>query len=422
MPSFRALPLAALALLAACVIPEEAYDTAPDTPPARPGELVVADARVGALQLHAVGDEASLPVITLRGRDQLRLEFDLVGEEIGQPLEISFEHASRTGRSELLPSEFLTSFESDRILLYERSTTSATVPYVHYTYDFPNRQIGFKISGNFRAVVSTTAGARLFEIPFYVSEELADVQLAFGSTVQGGSVGFAVQPAARLRPDARLSEFDGSMFTVCFGRNGRTDQLRCAPEPSLVDLALYQFYLPRDRAFAEQEALFELDLGFLGTNSDVLEVDRAARPPTALLDLDYEEFGGDVRQPTLASIPLIETAYRDVGRADTDGQYVATTFQYVPPNSRQSPRRVFVVGPFNGWKPRPDAEMEWVEAQGRYVATLLLKQGRYVYGYDGPTTQTPGLGTPSVFTAFVYLADPQRFTDRLIAVRSAVAR
>jgi hypothetical protein len=66
--------------------------------------------------------------------------------------------------------------------------------------------------------------------------------------------------------------------------------------------------------------------------------------------------------------------------------------------------------------------MRWVEADGRYVATLLLKQGRYVYGYEGVAVETPSLSAASLFTAYVYLDDPRRFTDRLIAVRSGVAQ
>jgi hypothetical protein len=424
MPSPRVLTLAALFVAAGCALPEEATTSGPTetAPPARVGETVIADPRVGALQLHQTGDEATLPVVTLGAQQTLRLQFDLVGQQAGAPLEVRFVHTDRQGRSQLLPTEYLTGFESDQILDYERSTSSVQVPYVHYSYDFPNANIGFKISGNYRAIVRDGDGRLLFDVPFFVSEQLAQVELAFGATVQDGSVGFAVQPAARLRPDPRLQEFDGSRYTVCFGRNGRTDDFRCAPEPSLVDLALFQFYLPRSAAFPEQEALFELDLGFLGVNTEVLEVDRTTTPPSALLDLDYAEFGGDVRQAVIASIPLVGSVYRDVGRADVDGQYVEVTFQYVPPQSRQSPRRVYVVGSFNGWERTPESEMRWVEADGRYVATLLLKQGRYVYGYEGVAVETPSLSAASLFTAYVYLDDPRRFTDRLIAVRSGVAQ
>ncbi len=412
-----------MALASACALPEEGFDAGPTSaaPAARPGQWVVADTSVGTVQLHAVGDEASLPIVLLGGGGALRLGFDIRGRQVGQALDVSFVHTDRRGQERLVPSEYMTGFETDQILDYRTSGTSVAVPYTHYSYSFPNASIGFRVSGNYRIQVRDQ-GRLLLEAPFYVSEQLAEVELAFGATVQGGSVGFAVQPAARLRPDASISEFDGSRYTVCFARNGRTDQMRCAPEPSLIDLALYQFYLPREDAFAEQGSLFEVDLGFLGLNSEIVDIDPAARPPTAILDLDYADFGGDVREPVLAAVPLVSSVFRDVGQAQIDGEYVDVTFRYVPPGSRQSSRRVFVSGSFNGWNPGARDELRWVEAESRYQGTLSIKQGRYVYAYTGAPSGTPGLGAPSVFTAYVYLDDPRRFTDRLVAVRSGVAR
>jgi hypothetical protein len=416
--------LGLLMALSACALPEEGFETgtAPPPPAAAPGQWIIGDARVGATQLHRTGDEASLPVLRLGDPGTLTLAFDLLGRETGDILDVTFLHTDRRGRETLLPSEYLTGFERDDLLDYERSGTAVGAPYVHYRYAFPNATIGFEISGNYRVRVTTRDGALLFEAPFYVTEELADVEFAFGSVLRGGSVASSIQPAARLRTDPRLAEFDASQFTVCFARNGLTDGIRCAPEPSLIDLSLYQFYLPRDQAFPQLPPLFEVDLGLLALNNEVVDVDRAARPPTATLDLDYAEFGGDVRDAVLASTPLISAVYRDVGRADVDAQYVDVTFRYVPPTGRTGGRRVHVRGSFNGWRATPQSEMSWVAEEGRYEATLRIKQGRYVYGYSPVSDRAGVLGQPTLFTAFVYLADPRRFTDRLVAVRSGVAR
>ncbi len=413
-----------LLCLSACALPEEAATDgpAPAVRQAAPGEWLILDDRLGAVQLYRTGNEASLPVVTLGGTETLTLAFDLLGEGVGRPLEITFRHTDRLGREDLLPSEFLTGFERDNLLDYERSGPVVTVPYVHYEYTFPNSSIGFEVSGNYRAVVTETDGTPLFDIPFYVTEQQADVDLAFGSAIQGGSTGLSIQPAARLRPSPRLDEFDASRFVVCFARNGLSQGIRCAPDPSLIDLALYQFYLPREDVFEPAAPLYQLDLGYLGPNADVIDVDRAATPPTALLDLDYAEFGGDVRDAVLADAPLVGSVYEDVGRADTDAQYVAVRFQYVPPGSRQLARRVYVRGSFNGWRATPSSELAWVPENGRYEGTLLVKQGRYVYSYAPVPRQTAPLNPPSLFTALVYLDDPRRFTDRLIAVQSDVAR
>ncbi|MDT0630793.1 type IX secretion system plug protein domain-containing protein [Rubrivirga litoralis] len=426
MTPARSLALLVVCALAACAPPDEAFDgDGPAPAPVRaaaPGEWVYASDAVGAAQLYQTGDEASLPVLTLGGAGTLTLAFDLLGQEAGAPLDVSFVHTDRLGRPDLVPSEYLTAFERDDILDYRPSGAAVAVPYVHYEYAFPNESIGFRVSGNYRVRVSRPDGTPLFEAPFYVSEELAQVGLAFGAAVQGGTVGTSIQPSVQVRPDRRIAQFDASQYTVCFARNGQTDGVRCAPQPSLIDLALFQFYLPRDDVFEPAAPLYEFDLGLLGLGTDVVEVDRAARPPTAVLDLDYAEFGGDVRDPVLAATPLIGAVYRDVGTSDTDAQYVDVLFRYVPPGSRQLTRRVYVQGSFNGWRREPSTELAWVEAEGRYEGVVLVKQGRYVYGYAPPPARVAPAARPQLFTAFVYLQDPILFTDRLVAVQSGVAQ
>lgn len=426
MPLVSRAALAALLVLAACAPPDELTEGDGEVPvpvrSAAPGEWVYASPALGAAQLYRTGDEASLPVLTLGTRQTLTLAFDLVGEEAGRPLDVTFVHTDRLGRPDLVPTEYLTGFERDDILDYRRSGAAVAVPYIHYEYVFPNESIGFRISGNYRVLVSEPDGTPVFEAPFYVSEEAAEVGLAFGAAVQGGSVGTSIQPSVRVRPADRIRAFDASQFTVCFARNGRTEGVRCAPQPSLIDLALYQFYLPRDDVFEPADPLFEVDLGYLALNTEVVDVNRTARPPTAVLDLDYAEFGGDVRDPVLAATPLIGTVYRDVGTSDTDAQYVDVLFRYVPPASRQLTRRVYVQGSFNGWRRAPSSELAWVEEEQRYEGVVSVKQGRYVYGYAPPPDRIAPVARPQLFTAFVYLQDPRLFTDRLVAVQSGVAR
>jgi hypothetical protein len=415
------LALVALAALgfAACSLPPEAYDSAPvDAPTVA---LAATDSTVRTVQLHITGEEASLPVLSLRGSQTLSLAFDVLTDEGGRPLEVSFQHTTREGRPDLLPTEYLTGFERDDITDY-RASGSTAVPYVHYEYSFPNALVGFRLSGAYRLRVAERGGPVLFERVFYVSEDQAEVDLAFGATLAGGDVGLSVQPAARVRPRASLNDFDAFQYTVCFARDGRVDAPRCAPEPRLVDLALFQFHLPVEQAFPPPGPLFELDLGLLASNEQVLDVDRTARPPSALLDLDYADFGGDVRDAVLA-VPLVETVFRDAGDARTEAEYVDVTFRYVPEGSRESPRPVYVRGTFNGWRTGPEFLMTWRPEGRRYERTLRIKQGAYVYGYTspgGPARRQVALGQSNLYTAFVYLADPSRFTDRLVAVQSTL--
>lgn len=421
MTAARPLALAAVlaAGLAACGAPPE---FATDGTPVSPAGSVAPDSLTASVQLHVAGEESSLPVHVLGSGDPLRLAFDRLIDDTGRPLEVTFVHTDRDGREDLLPTEYLTGFDRDDITDYQRSGFTG-VPYVHYEYTFPNPRIGFRVSGLYRLEVRD-AGQLLFARPFLVVEPLAEVEMGFGTTLAGGGAGVTTQPAARLTPGPRLSGFDAFQYTVCFARDGRLEAARCAPEPTAIDQAFFQYYLRREAAFEPSEPLFQLDLGLLTTNVQVVELDPAAQPPTAVLDLDYADFGGEVLDAVLATAPVIDDAYLDVGRARTDAKYVDVRFRYVPPGSRQVARPVYVLGGFNGWQPSPAARMEWIAAEGRYERTIRLKQGRYVYGYvspGGPSRAGVSIGQPTLFTAMVFLRDPARFTDRLVAVESVVS-
>ena len=415
----RASALLVALAVSSCTLPPEAFDSDPAA--AASTSPAATDARVRTVQLHLTGEEASLPVLSLRGSQTLTLAFDVLTDGGGEPLEVSFQHTTRDGRPDLLPTEYLTGFERDDITDY-RASGGTAVPYVHYQYAFPNALVGFELSGAYRLRVAQRGGAVLFERAFYVSEDQAETTLAFGATLAGGDAGLSVQPAARIQPRAALGDYDAFQYTVCFARDGRIEAPRCAPEPRLLDATLFQFYLPREAAFAPPAPLFELDLGLLATNQQVVDVDRAARPPTALLDLDYADFGGDVRDAVLG-VPLVAAVFRDAGDVRTQAEYVDVTFRYVPEGQRESLRPVFVRGSFNGWQSGPDVLMAWVPEVRRYERTVRLKQGAYVYEYVSPggaPRRQVAIGQTSLYTAFVYLADPARFTDRLVAVQSSL--
>ena len=421
----RLLLLCLACWVSACALPPEQTGESPPPPPVQadgPARLQVADATVRTVQLYETSQEASLPVLTLGSGQTLTLAFDrLVDAPSG--VSVRFRHLGLDGPSDLLPTEYLTGFERDDILDYRPSGATA-IPYVHYEYTFPNARIGFRMSGAYEVTaLDARTGDVLLTAPFFVTEQSASVQLAFGTTLLDGAVGTAIQPAARVARGPRLERYDAFQFTVCFARNGRLDDVRCAPEPRLVDLAQFQFYLPRSEAFSPGQPLFEVDLGGLQTNTEVVDVDRSARPPTALLDLDNPAFGGDVRDAVLASTPLVDGAYRDPGVSETDAEYVETTFRYVPPDERRVAGGVRLTGTFSGWQ--PSVELAWDASVRRYEGTMLLKQGLYVYAYAlprGARRDVFAVGQESLFTAFVYLRDPQLFTDRLVAVESGIAR
>ena len=431
--TFRPLPiLFALLLtgaLAGCATMEEGASAegerygAPDAP----GLVLGRSAEtVRTIQLYRSGDEGSLPILPFASGQTLTLEFDVLAD-FGETFSVYFYHADRQWRRDLLPVEYLKTFQSDDILDYEPSLATE-VRYSHYTYEFPNQNIQFLRSGNYILRVTEPGDERaiIFERAFFVTEQAAEVDFAVRSGLGSGSY---FQPIARLRPPDALDNpvFD---YNVCFVRNGRLALARCAEDPTLVGGSLFEFLLPRQSAFTFDGPLYELDLSYLQAGPQVVDVSLDTSPYTVTLDLDYARFGGDLFDRDLTGQTLVSTVVQDApGPADIGAEYVEAAFRFVPQDEQQAAGPVVLTGSFNDWAIDPAYELAWNAAEGRYETTVLLKQGRYVYQYyvDDPAEQerirrTAGLGQPNLYTAFVYLYDPSFNTDRLLAVTNILGQ
>lgn len=429
-PRLLACALAA-ALLAGCAGSEEAARRpAPRGGSALTGfSLARAAENVRTVQLYRTGDESSLPLIALEAGETLTLEFDVL-ESFGEPLSVYFYHADRNWRRDLMPVEFLATFQSDDLLDYTPSVATE-VAYAHYAYTFPNANIEFLRSGNYVVRVTEAGDERavLLERPFFVSEQRGEVELAVQDVLGTGIGGSFFQPVARIRPPSGIDSpiYD---YNVCFARNARFDLSRCSAEPTLFGASLFQFHLPEEAAFRPEGPLYELDLTLLQAGPQVVSVDYRTSPYTVLLQPDHARFGGDIlAEAALSGQPVIGQVLDAGAEPEVRAQYVEARFAFVPQEERPAAGPVILTGSFNGWQIDPAYELSWDAEAGRYEGAFLLKQGLYTYSYyvDDPAERerlrrTVQIGQPNLYTALVYLYDPTHDTDRLLTVRNILGQ
>ncbi|NBC16880.1 MAG: DUF5103 domain-containing protein [Bacteroidetes bacterium] len=374
--------------------------------------------------------EDELPVLALDPRGdvrQLKLEFDLM-EPNGRPLSIYFYHADRTWRRDLIPSEYLTAFQRDDLLDYTPSRNTL-VRYTHYTYTFPNNSIGFRVSGNY--ILRVTEQGResevLFEMPFFITEDVGSPELALNALPMPGQNAPNVQPLLTFSPPSSL---EGNVFdySVCFVRNVQYDGARCNDRPSLNRQPDLLFDLQRETSFPPPSADYVLDLSTLRTGGDIQETDLTTSPYRIGLEPDYARFPATSAEPFLNGQLVVSGAVRDVAEPDIAAEYVETTFRFVPPDEQRLPGGVMLTGSFNGWSFDLANQLDWVAERGRYEGTLLLKQGLYEYRYTSRNRQAQRElsnnlpRTANRYTAFIYFADNSLNTDRLLAVQGTRTR
>lgn len=389
-------------------------DAAPDLAP--PSE------DVRTIQLYRGEDERQLPVTSLQGGDPLTLEFDLM-EKQGRPLSISFHHADRRWQRDLSASEAMESFQDDNLVDY-RASRGTDVPYVHYTYRFPNDDIRFRVSGNF-VVRVTERGRRdsvLFEKAFFVTEGEGGLQIGAETFVVPDQRQPSVQPIARYDPPTSLPG-DPFGYSVCFVRNGRLSDGRCDERPRLMDQPQLRFELDRRQSFSPTTADYALDLGALERASKIERMDRTVSPIQVLLAPDYARFEDAAPGQSLNGQIVVRNALQSQADPALTAEYVRTTFAFVPPDAQPYSDEVTVAGSFSGMNPARGTYMEWVDARDRYEGEVLLKQGLYQYFYSTPDPslqQEIRRSRPrasSTYMAFVYYRDSSRNTDRLLQVK-----
>jgi len=399
---------------------EEQSSSAPAQPSTQP-DLAALSETVRTIQLYRGDDERRLPVVSIDNGTALTLEFDLM-EEQGRPLSVYFQHADRTWRRDLQPSQALESFQNDRLVDY-RSSRGTDVSYVHYQYRFPNDDIRFRVSGNYILRV-TERGRRdsvLFERPFFVTEKQGNLQLGAESLPIPGQQRPMIQPRVRFTPP---SEIRGDSFghAVCFVRNGRLADTRCVDRPLLARQPELEFELERERAYAPATVEHRIDLSELRSRTQIARVERTNSPIQAVLDPDYARFDESTLKGDLNGQTIVRSALTSRVDPVLSAEYVETTFTFVPSDKRPYTSPPVVAGSFSGMDPARGTRMEWNAVQGQYEGTVLLKQGIYPYFYS---TSDPALareirGTQRRFTstymAFVYYRDARLNTDRLLQV------
>ncbi len=387
-------------------------------------DLALQDDDIRTIQLYRGTDESSLPVTVLESGKALTLEFDLMNRE-GRPLSIYFYHADRNWNRDLSPNQFLESYRDDDLVEY-RPSQGTVVPYVHYTYRFPNDDIRFRLSGNYvlRVTERGQEDAVLFERAFFVTDEVGSLTMGSESIVVPGQSEQTVRPVARFNPPTNLRG-DPFGYTTCFVRNGRLSDTRCKDRPRLSNQPKLAFELDRNRAFAPTTADYTVDLSNLRGGAQVERTDRTVTPIRALLEPDYAQFSGRALDATLNNGQILIrealTAYSDPART---AEYVRTTFAFVPPEERPLAGGVVVAGSFSGMDATRGTEMDWKPTRSRYEGEVLLKQGHYQYFYQASdpllrkTVRESQSRLQNTYTTFVYYEDASKSTDRLFRVNS----
>ncbi|MDR1761763.1 MAG: DUF5103 domain-containing protein [Bacteroidales bacterium] len=134
------------------------------------------DNEIKTLQIYQSGNPFSYPVLTLGSNEQLSVSFDQMSHST-QNYSYAIVHCNADWTpSGLFEAEYIDGFSKNIIENYELSMNT-TLDYMHYWFDFPNRDFQFKVSGNYvvKVYVDNEPDKVLCTATFSVVEPLVNV-------------------------------------------------------------------------------------------------------------------------------------------------------------------------------------------------------------------------------------------------------
>lgn len=384
---------------------------------------------IKSIQLYPKTNEVGMPIIQLKQPQTLVLEFDYLGEDAPY-FNYKIEHFDANWEKSIInPLQFIEGFNTGSIQDFEFSFDTNQL-YTHYEFEFPNQQIRFKISGNYKiSVFEDGSNNELFSERFYVTEQA----VSFTGNVENASgigqleshhqLDFVINYQG-LPSNSPRQEFQANVM-----QNQRLDNALINIEPQrFTDEQLF-FTNPFKQSVSAGNEFRWFNIKstrYLGESiADVIEKDGKEHvylipdlPREKSQFFQFNDFNGEF---------IID--HQEGIRPDLDGDYVFVHFT-MKENAALKNKDVYVYGALTNWQIKEEYKLTMNPRQNLLETVLYLKQGNYDYMYvtkEGnrlSTEHTEGnfFRTENVYTAMVYYKPFGSRYDRLVGVQQFDSR
>lgn len=357
------------------------------------------------------------PIISLKGNDIVTVKFDKLSVENPYIRYRIFHCNADWTLSDLSEVDYLDGF-NDQLVKDYRFSENTTVNYIHYDLSFPNNDVRMKISGNYAVVVSDDANPDkiLLTACFSVAEQQMQIKASVsGNTDIDFNKSHQQLSFELLYPSLTLRDPINEL-SVCVQQNNRIDNQRKQLKPISVYPNRMVFEHNRDLIFEAGNEYRRFET--VGRKGIGLNIDRTFYQSPYL---SASLFADRPRTPGIYRYDEDQNGrffvrYTQGNDADIEADYIEVNFSLDTDNLNES---IYLNGDFTY---NNVEEQQLKNVNGKYSASVLLKQGAYNYQYVSSsatgfsTTETEGnyYETENEYLIKAYRHQPGERYDRLI--------
>lgn len=380
---------------------------------------------IKTVQLYRPEWNLSYPVINLNSSDKLVLKFDLLSDQ-PETFYYRFIHCDKDwNESGLFITDYIEGFEENPVEDYKPSFNT-TVDYFHYSLEFPNDRVKFKISGNYIVEIFEPGRSekQVLERRFIISENAGSItatiqrpRLAGENQNTHQQIDFSYNYTG-----INLNDPYRNIYATII-QNGRWDIAKTNLKPdfqgdkelkysSLSDKTIFpggNEFRYFDIKSIRYKSEYVRSVDFLLSNYNVYlqpSENREYKPY-----FYHQDFNGNY-----------VIAFQEGRNPDTDADYVYVYFTI--PGKEVPGGSIYVSGAFNNWTAGKNNLMRYNVQDSQYEAAILLKQGWYNYEYlfmkntDNTLIRGPFEGnhyeTENDYLLIIYYRNPRERFDRVL--------
>ncbi len=386
------------------------------------------DGRIKTILLHKESGELSEPVLELGSTDVLSIRFDDLSESMRSLYYVVIHCDADWNEDGTFSADYMRGFRENRLNHYAYSINTQ-VPYLHYSFTLPNKELTILASGNYLLKVYDYANPEvpLFQKGFCVVERKVGVKASSENLALKG------------QPKDQQLNFSISYASLWVQDPFRDLKVRIEQNSHRVPGVtppLPKYMADKTADYSQSNANI-----YKGGNEfrmfDIRTLDYAAQGVT-LIDKQQQKqvhvLLNDAlpraNKPYSYSRDLNGRYYVDVDRKLSDknleADYIEVYFT-LPADEPYAGTNIYVYGQLSDWSIYNSHAMVYSHERKAYELTLQLKQGYYSYmlvAVDAKGSFNPSLiegdfgETENGYTIYVYYRSVRDRWDRLVGVES----